>query len=390
MKILHVTPVYPPHVGGTEGYVYNLVKHERILGNDVRVITSHLSDNNRSEAGVFRLPVLYNFKGDWGEMPICPTIFSALKHINCDVIHGHICSRFFVESVPINRLFRKKKTPFVLTYHYYAGGSNRTMKTLTYLHDLTFMRMLLRTADTIIAITESNKQILSNVFGVDSNKIVVIPPGIEMELFSPERFSPQSVKKKYQIFDENIIMNIGRLAEGKGVNYLIEALQTIHEEIPDAALVIVGDGPYRTKLQKLAHEKKLDPFVRFIGQIEAEDVPEIISIADVVVLPSVAEMFGVVLIEALSMAKPVIATRLEGICETICRDPRKGSAKCETGILFEKGNIGQLANAITELLSDKKMATRMGTRGRELVKEKYDWNIITPKILQIYEKTLKV
>jgi len=252
------------------------------------------------------------------------------------------------------------------------------------------MRMLLRTADTIIAITESNKQILSNVFGVDSNKIVVIPPGIEMELFSPERFSPQSVKKKYQIFDENIIMNIGRLAEGKGVNYLIEALQTIHEEIPDAALVIVGDGPYRTKLQKLAHEKKLDPFVRFIGQIEAEDVPEIISIADVVVLPSVAEMFGVVLIEALSMAKPVIATRLEGICETICRDPRKGSAKCETGILFEKGNIGQLANAITELLSDKKMATRMGTRGRELVKEKYDWNIITPKILQIYEKTLKV
>ena len=378
MKILHVTPVYPPHLGGVEQYVYNLVKCQRVLGNDVYVVTSNLPSNGLSEANVFRLPVLHNFRGDWGEMPICPTIFNTLKHIDFDVIHGHVSSRLFTESLSVCRLFAQKKNPMVLTYHNYGEGLTFADKALAYIHNRTFMRMLLRSADTIIALTKSSKKILSSIFGVNSHKIVVIPPGVDVEKFNPERYSLGAVREKYQIFEENVILFLGRLVEGKGVNRLIKALPIVRKEIPNATLVIAGGGPLRAELQRLSHEMKLDACVKFIGQLKEDDVPQIIHMANAVVLPSLAEVFGVVLIEALSMEKPVVATRVGGICEVICEG--------ETGILVEKECIDELAGAIVLLLSNRELALRMGKRGREIIKKQYDWKVVTRKILEVYER----
>ena len=389
MKILHVTPVYPPHLGGVEQYVYNLVKRQRSLGHNVRVITSNLSSNNLSEANVFRLPVLYNFKGDWGEMPICPTIFSALKHIDCDVIHGHISSRFFTESIPIYSLFAQKKGPVVLSHHYSSGGLTFVRKALAYVHDLTFTRMLLRSADAIIALTESSKKILSSIFAVSSDKIEVIPPGIDVEKFNPKRYSPEAAREKYQIFEENIVLYMGRLIKCKGVDYLIKALPIVRKEIPNTTLVIAGDGPLRMRLQRLSHEVDIDQFVKFIGQIKHDDIPKVISMANAVVLPSLAEVFGVVLIEAMSMEKPVVATRIAGLCEAVMQAPCEVASECETGISVEKGSEDELAKAIVLLLSDRKLALRMGKRGRELVKKRYDWRIVAPRILEVYKRVLK-
>jgi len=353
------------------------------MGNEVSVVTSRFPEYDTIEANVIRLPTLAVIKGDWGFIPICPTIISLLREKQCDVIHMHTPPRAFAEFALVARLLTRKRNPFVLTYHAYNDALVSLANAVYHVHDRTAMRWLLRKMDRIIVSTEAYRDLVNNAYKIGHEKIVVVRPGVDHEIFNPSRYPKEQIRETYGIPNEkNVILYVGRLIALKGIDYLLRALSLVRNEVNDVLLLVVGDDTlgYERYLEELCRKLSLDSCVRFLGGVSHEAIIRLLSLADVLVLPSLSEGFGLVLIEAMSMEKPIVATRVGGIPHTI-EDGR-------TGILVQKGNVLELANALILLLSDKKSASDMGRLGRSVVREKYSLDTFVRKVLDIYDEVL--
>jgi glycosyltransferase involved in cell wall biosynthesis len=150
---------------------------------------------------------------------------------------------------------------------------------------------------------------------------------------------------------------VGRLVEFKGQEFLLEALARLRPSFPQARLLVVGDGPRRAFLEQRARDLNVTDEVRFTGH--REDVPDLLAAMEVFVLPSLAEDFGRVLLEAMAMQRPVVATAAGGAPE-IVEDK-------VTGLLVPPANGAALAEAISALLADPARARAMGLSGRRRV-----------------------
>jgi glycosyltransferase involved in cell wall biosynthesis len=164
------------------------------------------------------------------------------------------------------------------------------------------------------------------------------------------------------------------LVKRKGIKHLIEAMPKILRAVPEAILVIVGDGPERDGLEEETRELKLNGNVAFLGKVAEEELLRLYYASDAFVLPAIVdsdgntEGLGVVLLEAMSMKKPVVASRVGGIPEAVIHN--------ETGFLVEPGNSEELASAVTRILLDHQSSVEMGEKGRQRVEQMFDWNII--------------
>lgn len=199
----------------------------------------------------------------------------------------------------------------------------------------------------------------------------VISMGVNVDHFEPQY-------RKEQLFEQNdkkVILYVGRLAEKKGVTYLIEAMKTI-----DAKLVIVGDGTLKTSLQEQA--KPQGKKIIFLGSKTHEELKEIYASADVFVAPSVTakdgdqEGFGLVMLEAMASGLPVIASRSGGIVQLI--------EDQINGILCEEKNVEQLSDAINLVLKDNQLYERLSQASLATV-AKYDYRVIAKKYSDLIE-----
>lgn len=160
----------------------------------------------------------------------------------------------------------------------------------------------------------------------------------------------------------NYILFVGVLTKIKGTEYLIETVNQIKSKI-QIKLVIVGEGPEKINLENQVKKLNLGDVVEFKGRLSLEQVKEIMKSCYCLVLPSLSEGLPRVVLEAMAMAKPVVACRVGGIPEIVRHK--------ETGFLTEPKNSQDLADKIFALLSDEKMAQEMGQKGREIVKNNY-------------------
>jgi glycosyltransferase involved in cell wall biosynthesis len=160
------------------------------------------------------------------------------------------------------------------------------------------------------------------------------------------------------------LLFVGRLAGVKGVSVLFEALERIIPRFPDLRLTLIGDGPERGDFEKEAHERGLDAAVTFAGYRSQSEVAEALQEADMLVLPSFAEGVPVVLMEAMAAGIPVVTTRVAGIPELV--DDRV------SGLLVPPGDADGLAGAISELMADPALRTRMGEKGRAKVAAEFN------------------
>jgi glycosyltransferase involved in cell wall biosynthesis len=174
-----------------------------------------------------------------------------------------------------------------------------------------------------------------------------------------------------------IILFVGRLNYQKGLRYLLAAMPTVLSRFKGAKLVIVGGGEQFVYLQNLSESLGVKNSVIFTGEIPHERITDAFAAADILVLPSIFESFGIVLIEAQAMGKPVVCTRVGGVPEALIEK--------ETGIIVEPRRPDQLAEAIISILSNPKMAKSMGEKGRKFVEENFDWQKTVSKIVEIYE-----
>jgi glycosyltransferase involved in cell wall biosynthesis len=181
------------------------------------------------------------------------------------------------------------------------------------------------------------------------------------------------------------ILFVGRLANTKGVDDLIRALQLIQQKRSDMRLVIVGDGPERTNLVRLAAALGVDSRVEFTGTLTGSNLHNEYEKSNVVVLPSKyikgeasSETLGLTLIEASMHSKPLVGTSHGGIPEIV----KDG----QNGFLVPENNPQALADALIRLLSDERLSQQMGAEALRIARTKFTWDAATERLLQTYTK----
>lgn len=213
------------------------------------------------------------------------------------------------------------------------------------------------------------------------DKIAKIYSGIDLRQFRPVTEDEKNrVRKKWNIGNDDAVIGIvSKLWEGKGHEILIRAFKEVKKEIKGARLIIVGEGPLAGTLHDLVDSLSLTDSVVFTGF--QMDVAEVISSFDVAVLPSYFEGMGRVLIEAMAMEKPVVASRVGGIPDLV----KDGV----NGFLIRPGDIKGFEDALKKLLNDKGLANIMGKDGRKRVTDKFSADAMVRSIDDIYIECLK-
>ena len=267
-------------------------------------------------------------------------IRSNIKNIKPDIIHIHGTRGGILGRLAAIGL----KYPVIYTEHLWTKDYQLRSRLSHHLQlvGLWFLDMF---TTLTIAVSQAVKDFLIESQITRPEKVLVIYNGIE------------SPKKKAKPFEDKktIIASIGTLNEQKGMQYLIQAMPKVLREFPDSELIIIGQGPYKTELEKLAKKMKLSSKIKLTGFVK--DVYDELQHVDVYVQPSVSESFGLAILQAMSMGLPIVATNTGGIPEVVTSG--------KTGILVEAKKPEVLANGLLELIRDHKKAQKMGKLGAE-------------------------
>ena len=218
-------------------------------------------------------------------------------------------------------------------------------------------RRLAPITDAFVAVAEPHGRYLAEHEGCPARKIRVIPNGVDIGRFRP-RWPDRSLQAEFGLTPDAPVAGIvAALRPEKNHEMFLQAAALVRERLPAARFLIVGDGPQRTKLESLACELGLDDTVRFLGT--RPDVPEVLSLLDVLVLTSHMEANPVSILEAMAAEKPVVATRVGSVPETVLDG--------QTGYLASPGDARGVADRLIELFGDRQRAAALGRAGREEV-----------------------
>lgn len=380
MKICHVSSCFVPSHGGVETFVYNLCKTLVKRNHTVRVITS---SRGRSPAryheridgiDVVRYPERHFVL----ETPLLPQIVLSLLEEDYDVLHVHGMVPMLTDiALLVGRLKRK---PVLLTYHYDAETlTGRTLGRLVNRVYSFLMRFLLPYLVDRVVTTTTSYAMTSSVLPRSVSKLATIPCGVDEEM-QPDPPGNGPHEESSSSDPNHRVLYVGKLHRYKGLEHLIAAIQLARAAIPDIRLEIVGDGPRRSELEGLSHRLGLDGCVTFRGWIERSDLIQAYGSTGVVVLPSInsrREAFGIVLLEAMAMGKPVIASRIPG--------PESVVDNGKDGLLVPPGNPDKLAEAIVYILKNETLMESMGECGKQKA-AKYSWSSITSQYEEIYSE----
>jgi glycogen(starch) synthase len=180
--------------------------------------------------------------------------------------------------------------------------------------------------------------------------------------------------------DAPCVLGFGRLVADKGFDLAVRAFAAVTRRVPNARLVLAGDGAARADLERLVTDMGLSQSVEFVGMVAPADVPALIARASLVVVPSRwDEPFGLVALEAAVMARPVVATRAGGLVEVV----EEGT----TGLLVDKEDPDALAAALLRLLEDPATADRMGVAARARARERFSWERCVTSYERLYESS---
>jgi glycogen synthase len=295
-------------------------------------------------------------------------IIAPIVAARSDVVHVHLGEDLAV--LPIGAAAaRLNRLPLVLTIH----TSLRHTLAVSDLRSAVLKRLggpIERWgehwAEAVLVITPRLHRLLL-ADGVDENRIHLIPPGVNPSLFEGPFEDPfSSVGKPRVLF-------VGRLASQKGVGTLVAAAGLLKD--PSVQVLLVGDGPERKTLEREAKRIDVGDRLHFVGFFAHDRLPAVFAHADLLVLPSLYEELGTVLLESMQAALPIVASRTGGIPDVI--------EDGVNGLLVPPGEPEELAHAIDRLLADRDLARQLSEEAQQRAKD-YDWEMLAERILAVY------
>ena len=235
------------------------------------------------------------------------------------------------------------------------------------------LRKIGTTVDSLTYLGEFTQRAIARSLSKGSaEKMIKIAPGIDVDHFSPQDSS--QLRRNLRLENKRVIVSVGRLVHRKGQDHLIQALPEILKSVPDAHILMVGQGPYLSHLKKLVEDLNLVDHVSFIGRIQYAQLPQYICVGDVFIMPSRSRFFGleveglgIVYLEASACGLPVIAGSSGGAPDAVLEGV--------TGIVVDGENNNEIAAAAIKLLNDLDGARAMGLAGREWIIENWRWEI---------------
>ncbi len=371
---MQVSPFFWPVTGGVENHVWYLSRYLVAAGHDVTVLTSDRDHDGRrivrtqDEVGgvqVLRFPIRMKV-GTFGNF--WPGLFGTLCARDMNLIHTHVYRH--PHSALALAAAKLRDIPCLLTGHspfHPLTVRSAALADLTRLYDASLGRLMTRWYDTIIAITSSEAEEYHRL-GASKRRIEVIPNGVPTEAF--ERVNDEGQDRPFFLY-------LGRLHPTKGLEFLIRSFAQVSTENSSVRLWIVGDGPstYHAHLSRLVSRLNLEGRVIFTGSVDENRKRRILASCACLILPSVYEPFGIVLLEAMAQGKPVIATSLGG--------PKDIVHDGTTGYLVEYGDEESLATRMLDLLNCQSASQLMGQRAREYAKQ-FAWDKVAERIVSVY------
>lgn len=234
-----------------------------------------------------------------------------------------------------------------------------------------------RFADHFVVVSERLQSVLHETHHIPKDKITKIYNGIELSEYCPNGVEPAAglIRKEFDIEDGSpLLVSVGRLVWQKGFEYFLRSAPLIFNAQPQARILIVGEGLLRDELAKQAKELGIDGQIIFTGF--RKDVKTLLAAADLFVAPSLLEGFPMVTLEAMAMAKPIVATNIDGISEQI-EDGKEG-------ILVPPRDPTALAEAILSLMQDKTRAAKLGAAARQRTEKCFSVESIVTQTEQVY------
>ena len=301
------------------------------------------------------------------DLTVVPKLFRLLKREEIHIIHS-----FLFHANMLGRIMgRLAGVPVILS-------SERTME-MEGKHRLLVNWLTSPLADKIITVSEAVREFASDNIGIAPDKLITIYNGVDLSEFAPNpnREGIEEAKRELGIDPSRMVVGtVGHLEEEKGCEYLLRAAAQVSVQDGKVTFLLVGDGSQRARLENLAEDLSISSKVLFMGY--RNDIPRILSVMDIFVLPSLYEGLPNALLEAMAACRPVVATQAGGVPEVVVEG--------ETGFLIPPRAPGALARAICVLLEDRERAREMGMAGRKRVERLFSVETMVAKTEALYEE----
>ncbi|UCG91796.1 MAG: glycosyltransferase family 4 protein [candidate division WOR-3 bacterium] len=371
MKILMVAETYYPLIGGIPDHIAHLTDELRKRGHSVKILTARFGrDHKRDDKDIVRIgrgiPIRANksfarLTLGWRPSNRVKRFFMDYQP---DIIHVH---GSLAPMLPILAL-RHSKAKNVATFH--AGHRKST----GYMIFRPLLMPYFRKLDGLIAVSKTAELAMSKYFRGDYK---IIPNGVDTD-----GFNPKGELVKQFVSNRKKILYMNRLEPKKGLPHLLKALYHIKKDIPDVLLIVAGSGPFGKYYKNMVDDTISDNVV-FVGKIPGRPVSLRASYyrtCDIFCAPSIGhESFGIVLLEAMACAKPVVASHIDGFRHVLEHG--------KDGLFFPPKDDKELAEAIVTILKDQKLGERMGKAGRNKALT-YSWAKVAEEVERLY-KTLR-
>ncbi len=221
---------------------------------------------------------------------------------------------------------------------------------------------------------------LQNLFSMPSDKISVIPNGIDPDQFNFE-FDPRPLRSQYAADWQKIVLYVGRMVLEKGVQVMLNAAPGVLNACPGTRFLLVGTGYYLDDLKRQAQSLNISHDVQFLGYVSDDDLRRLYKIADVVCIPSLYEPFGIVALEGMAAQVPVVTSDAGGLTDFVEHNVN--------GITTYAGNSASLTWGILEVLRNEQLAEHLRSVAYARVSQIYNWKVIAEKTAAVYNNVLK-
>jgi len=386
INIAMLTPFFTGKLGGPYNVIMELAPILERKGISTNIYTTsairkfgrartEFYEEKSKNFKIYRFNSYLKFKEYRTSFKLLPFLLKNEKNI--DIVHSHSLRSFQEDNGLIVSLIKKK--PLIISAH---GGISINWdykdKIPKMISDITTGYLKKYLKPHYIAVTKMEIPIIKE-YGADDDHIHFIPHGVNTDIFKPVDGS--RLKKKFGLENSDIILYVGRIAKGKGVDKLIKILNLVIKKNKRVKLVIIGgDAGYLPIVKNLIQRYNLSKYVTLVGYVSKINLPEYYSMADLIVYPSRQEIFGLVLCEAMACGKAVIGSDIMGPSEIILNG--------KTGYTSNFKDLNKISEIIIDLFDNRKLLSQMGKNGLKRVKETYTWEKAAVSHFKLYMAVL--
>jgi glycogen synthase len=383
---------YPPLIeGGLARHVRKLSENLAAAGTDVHVLTRGGEESPAEETvaavQIHRVlePTRPTDLGEfvaWVERMNADMLAAGVElgdRFDFDLVHGHD----WLVAMAGDHLARRFDAPLVTTIHATEYGRHQgwvDKHPQSHIHGVE--RWIANRADRVIACSYYMREQIADIFGADEGRVAVIPNGIDPEDLQPHDESGLArLRLEFAAPGDRLVLLIGRLVYEKGFQLALEAMPRLIESVPGTRFLVAGSGTHEPELRRQAGELGLMDHGSFLGWIGDDVLHSLYRIADVCVVPSIYEPFGLVALESMASGCPCIVADTGGLREVVPHE--------EVGLRFRSRDPRSLGEMVERVLTDAELRGRLVAEGLDHIRA-FDWTDVAERTAEVYAELAPV